>query len=659
MRYSAFISYNHRDRSWAAWLHRELERYRVPKALIGRDSPIGPLERRLPPVFQDREELAASSDLAGSVREALSQADSLIVICSTSGAQSRWVNEEVKAFTAQGRRDRIQCLIVPEANDSQGAPLPAQDVFPPALLELGGEPLAADARPSGDGKRAAFLKLVAGVIGVRYDELRQREQARRHKRLLTFAAAAGVGFLIMSALTLFAFLSRAEAVRQRDIARQQTLAAERTTEFVKGLFQVSDPSEAKGQSITALEVLDRGAREIHGQLDNEPDVKAQLISTLSEVYMGLGSFRRADALIRQSLSLPVSRNETRARQWGVLAASQGLQADYDRSVATFSRALALVPRPGEMQDPSLYSRLLIGKSQSLAALDRNGEAMGLARAALAWDRERGGDRSADVARDLEAAGLAAQFAGDLDAARRYDERALAIRVQVNGKLHPEVGHDLDNLGSIAYLQGNSATAERYWRDALAIDEQILGPDHPDLGVILNNLGRVLVEQRKFAQANQLLTRSVKLHLAQKSDTHDDLAFAFSNLALAKAGLGATADAEALFIRALEAAEVHHNRLTAPIMVDLADLQCRRGDYATAFRQLTAAMPIMKAQYPDDAWRTAWVDNVRGDCLLRQGDVAAAKPLILSSSPIVLKRWPAATMYGYEVAQRLRMLRSRS
>ena len=64
MRYSAFISYNHNDRAWAEWLHRSLERYRIPKALFGRESPWGPLEQRLPPVFQDREELAASASLA-------------------------------------------------------------------------------------------------------------------------------------------------------------------------------------------------------------------------------------------------------------------------------------------------------------------------------------------------------------------------------------------------------------------------------------------------------------------------------------------------------------------------------------------------------------------------------------------------------------------
>ena len=67
-------------------------------------------------VFQDREELATSSNLAEFVRKALSELANLIVICSTNAAKSRWVNEEVRAFCDLGRRDRIQCLIVPEAD---------------------------------------------------------------------------------------------------------------------------------------------------------------------------------------------------------------------------------------------------------------------------------------------------------------------------------------------------------------------------------------------------------------------------------------------------------------------------------------------------------------------------------------------------------------
>lgn len=652
MRYSAFISYNHRDRRWAAWLHRELERYRLPQVLLGKDGPNGPLTRRLPPVFQDREELAASSNLADSVREALAQSESLIIICSTNGAGSHWVNEEVREFARLGRRDRIQCLIVPEADDPNGTPRSGSQVFPPALLELGPEPLAADARDTGDGKRFAFLKLVAGLIGVRYDDLRQREQTRRHKRLLSIAAAASIGFLLMTALSIFALVSRAEAVRERDVARQKTITAQRTTDFVKGLFQVSDPSEAKGQTITAQEMLDRGARQIEGQLNDEPDVKAELVSTLSEVYMGLGSFRRADEIIRRSLNLRVERPETRARQLGVLASSQALQGDYDKAIAAFSRALALTPDPAVMQDPSLRTRLLVGKAEAVAATDDYDHALRLARDALDWDRRNDGEQAQSVARDYEALGLTQQFASDLNASRRSYQQALAIRLR-EGTLHPKVAEDLNELGTVAYLQHDSTAAENYWRQSLPLLEKVLGPNHPDVGATLNNLARVLVEERKFAQALPLLTRSSSLYLAQRSDTHDDLAFIFSNLALAKSGVGQTREAEELFNRALEAAEVHHHRLTAPILVDLADLRCRRGDYSSAHDLLRRAAPIMKEKYPDDAWRWAWVDNTRGACLLRQNKRHEAKALIASSSSILLKRWAHNTLYGYEVEQRMR------
>jgi len=107
VKYAAFISYNHRDRKTAAWLHRALETYRVPKPLWGRPTALGVLGKRLPPVFQDREELAVSTDLAASVRAALEASASLIVICSPDGARSRWVNEEIRAFSALGRRERI------------------------------------------------------------------------------------------------------------------------------------------------------------------------------------------------------------------------------------------------------------------------------------------------------------------------------------------------------------------------------------------------------------------------------------------------------------------------------------------------------------------------------------------------------------------------
>lgn len=650
MRYSAFISYNHRDRRWASWLHRELERYRLPKALIGRDSPIGALEAKLPPVFQDREELAASPSLTESVREALAESANLIVICSTNAVQSRWVNEEIRAFSAQGRRDRIQWLVVPEADNAE---LSGAQIFPAAFFESDGEALAADARKSGDGKRSAFLKLVAGLTQVRYDELRQRDQTRRVRRLLMLAAAAGIGFLMMSALAVYALLARAEAVRDRDLARQKTITAERTTDFVKGLFEVSDPSEAKGQSITAAEVLDRGARQIDASLEDEPDVKAELMSTLSEVYIGLGSYRRAEALIGRSLMLKAGNPETRARQLAVAGDARALQGEYERSLVIYDRALAQLQQHDRLAESSIQSRLQIAKAESLASLDRFTEANELIQRALTSDTKREGANSVAVARDLEAAGLMNQFAGKYAEARVQYQRALAIRMRAQGQLHPKVSEDLNQLGTVAYLQGDPVSAERYWKRSLLRDQQVIGPEHPDLAATLNNLGRVLLEQRKFAEALPMLKRSAAVTLAQRNGSHDDMAFIFANLALATEGVGNQIAAASLFRRALAAAEQRKHRLLAPILVDLAALHCRRMQFSEAMRMLDRASPIMAATYPDDPWRSAWIQNTRGDCLLRQGNFLEGRSLIRSSTPTLLKRWLPTSLYGFEAERRLR------
>lgn len=200
-KYWAFISYSHQDKAWGDWLHKTLETYRVPRRLVGRASRDGVVPKRLYPIFRDREELPTSSDLGENINQALRQARYLVVICSPSAAVSRWVNEEVKAFKALGREDRILCLIVdgePNASDKPGSGL--LECFPEALrfeVDARGkltaertEPIAADARAGKDGKVNARLKILAGLLGVGFDELKQRERQRRFWRRLQIAGAA-------------------------------------------------------------------------------------------------------------------------------------------------------------------------------------------------------------------------------------------------------------------------------------------------------------------------------------------------------------------------------------------------------------------------------------------------------------------------------------
>lgn len=248
-RFKAFISYSHRDGKWSSWLQRALESYRVPKRLVGKDGQFGPIPRRLTPVFRDREDLSSASDLTTKVRECLEDSEALIVICSPTAAQSRWVNEEIRHFRSLGREDRIFAVIVdgdPQADD------PEQQCFPSALtVNLDGtpcEPLAADIRKWADGKRLAKLKIVSGILGIRLDELRQRDM-QRQRRNRTMAALSAVAVLVITGTLIFTTLSSQKA------ARLQRTNTEELLSYMLGNLKRLDP-------IVGLEVIDQNDQQI-------------------------------------------------------------------------------------------------------------------------------------------------------------------------------------------------------------------------------------------------------------------------------------------------------------------------------------------------------------------------------------------------------------
>lgn len=189
-KYWAFISYSHADAKWGDWLHGALETYRVPSRLVRGVKQGNVIPRRIFPVFRDREELASSASLGENIENALAQSRALVVICSPRAAVSRWVNEEIKLYKNLGREDRVFCLIV-DGEPNAPADSGLLECFPASLREPA-EPIAADAREGKDGKRNALLKLIAGVICVPYDELRQRERQRQaRQRLRLVASTAG------------------------------------------------------------------------------------------------------------------------------------------------------------------------------------------------------------------------------------------------------------------------------------------------------------------------------------------------------------------------------------------------------------------------------------------------------------------------------------
>lgn len=656
-RFVAFISYSHADRDVARWLHRAIEGYRVPARVAVRADG---QPARLSPVFLDREELPSSTDLAQSVRQALEQSDALIVVCSPTAARSRWVNEEVRSFKALGRGQRIICLVVDGEPCAADKGLPGErECLVPALrfeVEAGvvtdrpaPEPLAADLRPDKDGRRDARLKIVAALLGTGLDDLRRRDQARRQRRLVAVGAVSALGCVVFAVLAVTAMLARNEAERQRQLAVQKSLTAERTADFLVSLFRVSDPSEARGNAVTAREILDRGARRIDESLRDEPRVRAELSTTLGEVYTGLGLYNAAFDLLSKAADVPDQDTVARLRQTISMAELEFQRGNDARADELLRAADMLSGQPGTNAGPALRARLLLDRGDVAAFLERDAEARRFFEDALRIGEAS--DLPEVSTRALEGIALSAYYGGDMTTAQARYEQALAARIRNSGETHPKVSESLTALGSIAYMQNNAARAEELWLRSLAVDKRILGPRHPDIAVTLNNLGRLRVERREFAKAKEYLGEAVATYALGQSAVHEGQIFAVANLALAHAGLGEYDESKPLLERALGAAVATKHRLEGPILTDLADLECRTRRTAMGLARLDRARPIVADRYPDDGWRVALVDSVRAGCLTDADNIAEAQRLTAGSLPVVLQKWPADSYYGHEALER--------
>lgn len=280
--YRAFISYSHADAAFGRRLHRRLERYVLPRRLVGRQTAGGPTPARLAPIFRDRDELPAHHDLTEKVRAALAASDALVVVCSPAAAASRWVAREIETFRElHPDRPVLAALIA-------GGPAEA---FPPALLGARAdgsiiEPLAADFRPTSDGARLGLLKLVAGILDVGLDELAQRDAQRRVAQVSAVSIVAVAALLVMGGLTIFALQSRAQAVRQQ-------AATERLIEFMQ--TDLRDRLESVGR-LDILTPANREALEYYEQ--NSGELGTQSLLRMSTVLRQLGE----DDLARGQIS---------------------------------------------------------------------------------------------------------------------------------------------------------------------------------------------------------------------------------------------------------------------------------------------------------------------------------------------------------------------
>lgn len=358
--------------------------------------------------------------------------------------------------------------------------------------------------------------------------------AKRVQRL-----KAGV-FAALAVLSVLAGWSAYLATQQRDLANQARERAEvnaetakQTTDFMVGLFEVSDPSEARGNSITAREIMEKGAERIESELTTQPATQAALMETMGTVYTSLGLYDQAVPLLQGALDKRVALygalHVEVARSMDRLGEVLMLKAEFEPALSLYQDALAsrrqLLGNENVDTAHTMYELAdLHGRMGNFAAAEP------LIREALELQRELLGEQSSEVAQSLEGLALNRYDQGDYDSAVTLLREAVALQRSLHDGPHPDFAEALNNLGFVVSEVGEYAESEQLFKEALEMKRILLGDSHPEIAMSLNNVAFALHDQGKFDEAEVLYREAIDMQRKLLGSDHPDVAMGLNNLA---------------------------------------------------------------------------------------------------------------------------------
>jgi len=502
--------------------------------------------------------------------------------------------------------------------------------------------------------------------------------------ILVLILAGTIGIVAQRNL---AIASEARAVSEAARARAEADKASAVAGFLTDLFREADPANARGATVTARELLDRGAKRVSSELGSQEAVRATLMDTIGVVYRMLGVTVEAEKMATDALAI------RRGLAEDSLDIAQSLEhlghlardrTQYEKAAGFHRDALEMRRRLLPPRDAAI-AESLTSLAQDLRELGKYDEAAAIVDEAIAIRRETLGPDHSDTLTSLKVLGDVRDSSGKFADAERLYTEVLEARRRLLPADHPLIAGAMVDLAGVVSREGRYEDAEAMFREALAIREKVLAPDHPDVtttkvslsrtlrnqgrldeaepivrdalaadrrhfgnqhmnvAVTLNYLASILQDRRKFPEAAKVYEESLAIRIALVGEVHPLVAVVYHNMGHLRLKQGALDEAERSFRRAIAVRNQlgqQTHRQTGETIMQLGRVLEARGRFADAEQEYNIALKIQRAASPAGSPSTADVLESLGYLMVRQKKPATGEPLIREALEFRRKSLPA-------------------
>jgi serine/threonine-protein kinase len=440
---------------------------------------------------------------------------------------------------------------------------------------------------------------------------------------------AGVAGALLVSLAVIGGLA-ATAWQARQTAREAMRAAE-VRDFLVSLFESVGPDKTLGETVTAKEILDRGAERLDSGLAEIPVLRAEMLGVVGRMYTELGLYREARPLLEEAQATLHSAGQQNttvlAQSAEDLATVFYEQGEYEAAERASREALA-IRRQRYREEPGELSMSLLKLGAVLNMRGQAEEAEPLYLEGLDIDRQTGNEEL--LASHLSDYGVFLFKSTRYDEALPVGEEALRLQRKLYGAEHTLVATSLLNLSAAHVEVGDYETAEKLLRECLAMRRKLLGDQHPYVATALNNLGHLLQKAGRLDEAEDAHRQSLAIRRTALGDSHPEVANTLNSLGIvqyfgARYNEAAETFEQVLPIWRESYGATHPNVLSA--LNNLGASRREAGDFAAAEDVLRETLALRREVFGESHQAVAQSFNNLALVLAKQGKNAEAETLI--------------------------------